>query len=428
MDKGMKLRMGLLSVFLLAGALMGAVAQQVNINTYREQILRNVRLNPNMVQERPYKNYRCDIEPFIKTKWGQRAPYNNYCPTLNGNRCITGCGATAMAQLMYYYKWPLDDTKGIPAYCTARNKIQVGALPPTRFVWGKMTPSPVVGSEEADAVAQLLLYCGASLQMDYGTDYSTSNTNAVANALKTYFKYSNSVRVLKRKDYSWDEWEEIIYNELAQGHAVLYRGANANEEGHIFLIDGYDKRGYFHFNWGWGGDDDGFFKLSLEGTEHDRPSVSYTSEHFAIVGAHRTLGTFGQIITKDRNLTIDKLGYSSNLLAPLRGKEVFQPLRVTCYLSNTVGRDCKPDIAIGVYRGGKLVDTYPLYGQQVKKGTKVAKRFVINRLYTDMAEGDYVLRVVCKDMKRYIWIPVLEADNHALKLHVEGGRVSVGKW
>ena len=412
-------------LLLLAAALTEATAQQLNINTYRDQILRNVRLNPNLTQERPYKNYRCDIEPFIKTKWGQRAPYNTHCPTLNGNRCLTGCGATAMAQLMYYYRWPLDDTKDIPAFVTSRNKIQVGALPPTRFVWGKMSPSPAVATEEAEAVAQLLAYCGASLQMDYGTDYSTSNIYTIANALKTYFKYSNSVKVLKCKDYSWDEWEEIIYNELAQGHAVLYRGANANEEGHIFLIDGYDKRGYFHFNWGWGGNDDGYFKLSLEGTEHDRPSVSYTSEHFAIVGAHRTLGSFGQIITKDRNLTVDKLGYSVKQLAPLKGRDVFQPLRVTCYLSNTVGRDCKPDIAIGIYRGDKLVDTYPLYGQQLKKGMKVAKRFVIDRLYTDMPEGDYVLRVVCKDTKRYIWIPVLEADNHALKLHIERGKVSV---
>lgn len=49
---------------------------------------------------------RAAIAPLIKTFWNQTDPYNCMLPTINQNRVVTGCVATAMAQIMNYHQWP----------------------------------------------------------------------------------------------------------------------------------------------------------------------------------------------------------------------------------------------------------------------------------------------------------------------------------
>ena len=46
------------------------------------------------------------IAPMVATRWNQSAPYNNMCPTSGSDRCVTGCVATALAQVMKYHNWP----------------------------------------------------------------------------------------------------------------------------------------------------------------------------------------------------------------------------------------------------------------------------------------------------------------------------------
>ena len=221
------------------------------------------------------------IAPLVKTHWDQDEPYWNKTPIydgaepdLQGEQCLTGCVATAMAQLMNYYQWPKTATKPIPAYdyTTAYENqekvVHIDALPATTFNWDNMLDDYVVKGQlqgnaaQRDAVATLMRYCGQSVYMYYTPEFSGSDHQQVVEALVKYFGYKNTVRWLKHIQYSIDEWEDLVYNELANGHPVQY-GGNSDDGGHSFICDGYDGNGLFHINWGWSGGGDDYFSLAV---------------------------------------------------------------------------------------------------------------------------------------------------------------------
>ncbi len=205
---------------------------------------------------------RAAIEPLIITKWGQDGPYNLMCPEIDGKHCVTGCVATAMAQVMYYHKWPQNACAAIPAYTAGTRQIQMAALPPTTFKWDKMRDRYWEGEtgESADAVAELMRYCGQAVTMDYNIDESSSGV--VLSTLINYFGYSKNVKRIYMSQHTLSQWEDILYKELSEGRPVLYEGASVSNA-HEFICDGYDGNGYYHFNWGWNGMADGFFLPSI---------------------------------------------------------------------------------------------------------------------------------------------------------------------
>ncbi len=224
---------------------------------------------------------RKNIAPLLKTQWYQLEPYWNDVPPYDGANpdwkgqpSATGCVATAMAMLMNYHQWPKDACTEIPAYdiTTAHENVEkvwhIDALPSTTFDWDNMldnyvTPEGIIGTpEQQKAVAKLMRYCGQSVQMIYSPMGSGSNRQAVAEALVKYFGYQNTVQVSQRIYYSIDGWEDLIYSELANGRPVVYTGFS-EDDGHTFVCDGYDGNGLFHINWGWGGDSDAYFSLSV---------------------------------------------------------------------------------------------------------------------------------------------------------------------
>lgn len=227
------------------------------------------------------------IAPLLTCKWNQGNPYNLMCPQYQGEYCVTGCVATAMAQVMYYHKWPREATAAIPAYTTSLG-ISLNSLPATILKWSQMKDT-YLSSETGtavDAVAELMRYCGQAVEMDYSP--SASAANVYANTMVKYFGYSNTARDVARYDYSTAEWEEMIYDELTANRPVLYCGYSSSG-GHRFVCDGYDGNGLFHINWGWGGSSDGYFVLSAlnpeslgigGGTAND----GYTVGQTAIVG------------------------------------------------------------------------------------------------------------------------------------------------
>ena len=217
------------------------------------------------------------IEPLIKTSWYQTEPYWNECPLYDGanpdwqgKQCVTGCVATAMAQMMNFYQWPKSACKEIPAYSqtTAHENEQkiwkLDALPPVTFDWDNMADSYKSHTTEIQnkAVATLMRYCGQSVSMQYTPEASGSDHQEVVEALVKYFGYDDSAHSAKRIKYNIDEWEDLIYRELSEGHPVQYGGAT-DKEGHSFICDGYDGKGFFHINWGWNGRSDSYFSLSV---------------------------------------------------------------------------------------------------------------------------------------------------------------------
>lgn len=216
--------------------------------------------------------YRPSVAPITKTLWNQDAPYNDLCPelTVNGvtNRAVTGCVATAMAQVMKTHNWPASGV-GSNSYTFSYQgtrypqSFDFGA---TTFDWDNMLDSYTGQSTAAQqqAVATLMRACGMAVNMSYGWA-STGGSGAVsytaARGLVDYFNYDKGVRYLPRQYFTYEEWVETIYNEVSAGRPVLLGGQSA-EGGHEFVCDGYGTDDYFHINWGWGGVSDGYFLLS----------------------------------------------------------------------------------------------------------------------------------------------------------------------
>ncbi len=206
---------------------------------------------------------RAPIAPLVKTQWNQGSPYNNYCPIYNGSRSVTGCVATAMAQVMKYYNYPAKGT-GSHSYTTKTLKIsQSMDFSSTSFRWTSMADSygSFSSTSQKNAVATLMHACGVSVDMDYTPNESGTPSMNVASALANYFGYDKGVRYLMRDYYGMAEWEELVYNQLVEFGPVQYSGSNTSA-GHSFVCDGYSSDGYFHFNWGWGGMSDGYFLLT----------------------------------------------------------------------------------------------------------------------------------------------------------------------
>lgn len=198
-------------------------------------------------------------------KWDQREPYNNMCPLYDGtNRSVTGCVATAMAQVMMYYQYPKELKTTIKAYNTQTYGIQIPEISSgATYDWDNMLPDyskSDYNSAQADAVAKLMYHCGAAVKMDYGP---LSGANVTPAILATYFGYdADLMQDLTRTVFTLQQWMTLIDNELKAKRPILYSG-QASDGGHEFVCDGSDGKGLYHINWGWGGYQDGYFDLTI---------------------------------------------------------------------------------------------------------------------------------------------------------------------
>ena len=205
------------------------------------------------------KNESLSVIPeMIKSKWGQGHPFNLLCPQINGRHCVTGCSATAVAQMLYHYKLNVT-TKGFPSYQS--RGMPMDSLPPINFRWNDMldTYKGKYSESQASAVAELMLYCGYSCGVGYGLD-GTAGAATDWNFVE-HFGFNNySIRV-KCGASSDEEWEEFIYRQLKRGKPVMIEG-HSLDMGHYYIIDGFDGDNMFHINWGWSGGADGYYNIS----------------------------------------------------------------------------------------------------------------------------------------------------------------------
>lgn len=202
-------------------------------------------------------------------EWDQTSPYNNMCPKYDSvHVAATGCVATAMAQVMAYYKYPKQLKADIPGYVNRWNGIPMEIPTITReegvYDWDNMLPKynkeANATQQQKDAVAKLMYHCGAAVQMNYGPESAASVS---ASKLAKYFGYDADLMMdLNRSTFTLDKWMQIIDTELAAGRPVLYSG-QASDGGHQFICDGKDGEGLYHINWGWSGSQNGYFDLSL---------------------------------------------------------------------------------------------------------------------------------------------------------------------
>ena len=250
------------------------------------------------------------LTPLIATRWNQGAPYNLYCPVKGTGddavQTVTGCVATSMAQVMCFHQHPLE-SPAIPGYTTRNTLFALSDLPATTFSWNDMQSTYASSTDLTvaanNAVATLMEYCGWSLQMNYNVSSergSSAYNVSIAEALKQYFGYSNDVRTVFRSNYSYLEWVDLLYAELSAGRPVVYGGQSAGG-GHSFICDGYEGDDNFHFNWGWGGSSDGYFRLSMLTPWEQGIGGSSTLDGFnygqeAVIGIHSGDGSAARYV------------------------------------------------------------------------------------------------------------------------------------
>lgn len=255
------------------------------------------------------------VAPLIKTTWDQDDPYWNSCPKISGTNTLTGCVATAMAQVMNYWQWP--ETGEGSASVTVSGTKYTANFSSTTYDWANMidhyttytsgtstvyiSSTPTTAQE--NAVATLMYHCGVAASMTYGTSASGAYTinwgdeseGCAENAFWKYFRYKKSeIKSYYRDGYSgsvyssWTDanWIAMLKTELDAARPIMYAGADS-EGGHSFVCDGYDDQNYFHFNWGWSGYCDGYYTVNnmVPGTGGSGAgNGSYNEEQDVIIG------------------------------------------------------------------------------------------------------------------------------------------------
>ncbi len=232
---------------------------------------------------------RANIGPLVPTQWGQDAPYNSAVIALDGNPSSTptGCGVTSVAQVMNYHQYP-DQAIGTSTATLVDGSTYTLDLTGHTYDWDAI--SAVIDNssytdEQANAVAQLMLDIGVAENAIYGDYVTGSYEDSFPKALIENFGYDKQMHTAWHEYYTAAEWDDLIYNELAEGRPMVYAGYAVNG-GHAFVCDGYSD-GYYHINWGWDGLCDGHFLLSaLDPDEQGTGGASsgYFYQNSALIG------------------------------------------------------------------------------------------------------------------------------------------------
>jgi hypothetical protein len=214
-------------------------------------------INPLSSPYVPLKS-KLDVEPMITSNWNQPSPYNGMCPAdpagSNGH-AMSGCVPVAMAQIMYYYRWP-DHGTGSYTYYDSTYGTQHATFDSTWYRWNNMKN---IIADSDSGIAQLIYHLGVSVDLKYGAQSSGMFNHKAAYALRTYFKYSPQTQYVYR-DSTNLSWDSIIIAHLNRKMPLYYAGWSVpNINGHAFVCDGYQGGDYFHFNFGWSGLDNGYY-------------------------------------------------------------------------------------------------------------------------------------------------------------------------
>lgn len=240
------------------------------------------------------------VSHLIETKWNQGDPYWGKCPKDGaGQHCYTGCVATAMAQIMRYYKYPTTGIGRDTAYYN-RHPYDVD-FSAARYDYDNMIASYNGSYTVAQklAVATLMYHCGVATSMTYGTGGSGAYLSDAARGLAAHYGYTTQYYGYKdyptTDNYDDQAWRDVVYRELGLGHPLLYAGASDkngtyNMSFHAFVLDGYDTDGNVGVNWGYSGVGDGYFSLDILECRAYTPSEQYRLYHEMVVVHHPDAG------------------------------------------------------------------------------------------------------------------------------------------
>ncbi len=222
------------------------------------------------------------VAPLLTTTWDQfpqtgvAGNYNGLCPSNSSGRAVTGCVATAMSQIMKFWKWP-NVGNGYHTYTPSGYTTQSVDFGNTVYNWASMPNSLTTGSNIP--LETIMWNAGVSVDMNYGPSSGTGSGSYVTQvespvqncaefALKTYFHYKHSIKGYSRFGVTGGPgpiatatWISMLEAEFNAGRPVLYTGYSAADGGHCWVGDGYNASNLMHFNWGWSGYSNGYFSV-----------------------------------------------------------------------------------------------------------------------------------------------------------------------
>ncbi|MBR3951972.1 MAG: C10 family peptidase [Bacteroidaceae bacterium] len=227
-----------------------------------------------------------DVAPLITINLNQGYPYNNECPTIDGQRALVGCVAVGMAQAMMVARFPLRPN-GKHSYSSQNaGFISINYDEEKDYDWDAMYASEETGNY--DEIARLVYHCGVSVNMEYGIDGSGAITPLVAEALPRNFGYDETLVRYIDKPKTDKEWLEILLDELILGRVIVYRG-QSEDSGHCWNLDGWKQSTQtVHVNWGWGGYGNGYYKINAMEDKYQDMSFPYDNGAILGVGAPTT--------------------------------------------------------------------------------------------------------------------------------------------
>ena len=386
-------------------------------------------LRPGMKKAQSKTKYA--IPTLINSRWNQSDPYNLRTPSYKDDQGVThshsatGCVATAMAQVMYFWKWPQEACKDIPAYSNRQ------ALPATTFKWDDMTDTYNSASTTAakNAVAELMVYVGYAVQMGYGASSGAWAGNPPIK-LREIFDYDPNLFWADHNQYTFQEWEDLIYHELAEGRPVLISGDTSDlTGGHEWVCDGYDGNGCFHQNWGWGGLADGYFVMTVmqpdnQGIGGSTSADGFSMSHTIVVGCQpngyaepkpdkQVKVTTGYLYINNDNGVVTRRSESQSFRMPF-----------TFHIMNWCNRSYSFDYAFALYdeQGNYVKNVFELPNFTLNYLTPRGGN--ANATFTDVPDGVYYMHPVSRQNGSDEWIEDDNAASCTVKFVVDGNTLT----
>ena len=402
------------------------------LDSYADQIkwLDEHNSQTTMLARSAEQTVKTPVAPLLTCNWNQGEPYNLLCPQYNGKYTVTGCVATAMAQVMYYHRQPAQTQMPIPAYTTRTLKLSIAELPVITFDWQDMQDnynSSTTLNTANKAVAQLMQYCGSAASMDYGLGEnggSAAYTEPMPEVFHKYFGYDKDAKWANRNDYSYREWINLIYDELSRG-PVLYSGQSAGG-GHAFVCDGYAEDDYFHINWGWGGSSNGYFKLSILSSSYQGIGGSSTTDGYsfgqgAMVNVHPQDDGIDEdtgVLMTTSFFTVDKYQYTRN--------SNNQDFKIKTYhgVRNQLGETHSFDFGLALYKDDtpiRILNQW--YVDDLAQGWGWNSFEAESSFGANLADGEYrIVPVSCEKGNNEL-MPNINADRHHIIATIEGNNL-----
>ena len=400
------------------------------LQQYAEEINYAASLNTSAASSEE-QNYT-PVAPLLGAiEWGQQEPYNNLCPIdqTDNTRSYTGCVATGTAQIMRYWKYPVQGTGS-----HTDNWKQGGGsgsefadFGATTYDWDNMLQS-YTGSytqEQADAVATLMYHVGVACDMKYGGEQnkgSEATQDKAAKALWTYFKYDKGMRYIKKNAFNATQFKQYFIEELQAKRPILMGGKSASG-GHEFVCDGMDKNGFFHINWGWTGQYNGYFALSaLRPTKpsatDDPNKYGYSTEVDAFIGIQPDQGNppIAQLV-----FGVDVGGRYDFHFSSMAAKKS-QEIEFTGKIYNNGFMDLvDTPIAYLVYNEDSTF--MQVFGQSTFSSSSDVS---LSAAFDGLEAGDYLLAVGYRFDDKQDWIPIVaEGAFTFFKMHTTADSVYI---